>query len=266
MIAEQVRTAGQLEARLRRHYIKPGDMPGGVFLPEVGLNGVVARRCDAIYVGFTSSSGRALIGHELKVSRADWRHELDQPDKADLWADQCHAWYVVAPSTDVVPVEELPDGWGLMIPSARTVTRMDIKVKARFHGDRTPSWLIMRSIMARLDTLQRAERLEVRREEEAKARAAFEERGRQRQMSADPELAAAKSKLDQIEALTGLKLDVRGLRDLTTYANPQQFAEALAIVKARDDLTRRYQGLDTQARDLRTAADRLDELHKLVTA
>ena len=35
---EQVRAADLL-ARLRRHYIKPGAIPGGIFLTEVGLNG-----------------------------------------------------------------------------------------------------------------------------------------------------------------------------------------------------------------------------------
>lgn len=77
-----MRTDGLLE-RLERHYIKPGEpLAGGVFLPEVGINGGGSSRCDAIYVGFTSTSGRMLVGHELKVSRADWRRELDQPGKA----------------------------------------------------------------------------------------------------------------------------------------------------------------------------------------
>lgn len=265
MTTEQVRTAGQLLDRLRRHYIKPGDMPGGIFLPEVGLNGVTAqRRCDAVYVGFTSSSGRSLIGHELKVSRSDWRHELDQPDKADLWADQCHAWYVVAPSIDVVPVEELPDGWGLMVPSVRTVTRMDIKVKARFHADRQPSWLVVRSIMARLDTLQTNERLRVRSEEEQMARAKVEEQQRTRQLARDPQAARAVDIVAELERLTGLSFSARGTLD--NYAPPAQFAAALKIVKQRDDLTAQWRGLDHHAKELRSVADRLAELHKLVAS
>lgn len=76
----------ELLARLQRHYIKPGEQfPGGIFLPEVGWNGRSGGRVDALYVGFTSTSGRRLVGHELKVSRSDWRHELDQPGKADGW-------------------------------------------------------------------------------------------------------------------------------------------------------------------------------------
>ncbi|WP_146008984.1 hypothetical protein [Zhihengliuella halotolerans] len=151
-----MKTSELLKA-LRAHYIEPGaDTPGGTFVGEVGVNGKfgASSRCDALYAGFTSASGRILIGHELKVSRADWRHELDQLDKADWWADNCHAWYVVAPSTDIVPPEELPAGWGLMVPNSRAKRRMTIVVKAQIHADRTPSWDATRSMMARLDTLR----------------------------------------------------------------------------------------------------------------
>lgn len=157
----------ELMERLERHYIKPSDpLPGGVFLPEVGLNGLVGSRADALYVGFTSTSGRLLVGHEVKVSRADWLRELDQPDKATTWADQCHAWYVVAPSTDIVAPGELPDGWGLMVPTTRTRTRLHVEVRALVHRDRHPSWLAARSILARADTLRAA----AIRQEEARAR------------------------------------------------------------------------------------------------
>lgn len=144
-------------ARLRRHYLPPQPMPGGVFVTEVGENGAwgAGRRCDALYVGFTSSSGRLLIGHEIKATRADWLHELAQPDKADTWADQCHEWWLVT-VPGVVADGELPDGWGLMTPG-RSRTRMTVVHRARRHPDRTPSWGAVRSIMARLDTLQRQE-------------------------------------------------------------------------------------------------------------
>lgn len=85
----------ELLDRLQRHYIKPGEpLPGGVFLPEVGWNGGTGGRgtfgtggtCDAIYIGFTTTSGRVLVGHELKVSRADWVKELNSPGNAFIWA------------------------------------------------------------------------------------------------------------------------------------------------------------------------------------
>ncbi|ATN88681.1 hypothetical protein SEA_DEMSCULPINBOYZ_86 [Mycobacterium phage Demsculpinboyz] len=147
-------TTKELLALLQRHYIKPGaPLPGGIFLPEVGWNGASGGGCDAIYVGFTSSSGRILIGHELKVSRSDWLNELNKPGKADAWADQCHQWWLVVSDPSIVHEGELPEGWGLMSPG-KSKTRMAVHVKANTKTDHTPSWTAVRSIMARQDTLR----------------------------------------------------------------------------------------------------------------
>jgi hypothetical protein len=144
-------TAKELLARLQRHYIKPGElMAGGIFMPEVTLG---VRRADALYIGFFQSRGRHLVGHEIKVSRADWLHELDQPAKAEAWEPNCHAWYVVAPSTSIVRPEELPEGWGLMV-TGRSKTRMEIVVKAAVHPDRVPSWEATHALVQRADSLR----------------------------------------------------------------------------------------------------------------
>lgn len=143
---------------LEAHYVPAGKNPDfGVFVPEVSINGTwgVGRRCDAVYAGFTSASGRILVGHELKVSRSDWLHELRELDKADYWSDACHAFYVVAPN-GVVDPEELPHGWGLMNPPERAnAKRFKIVVKAHVKQDFNPPWDAVRSIMARAETLKR---------------------------------------------------------------------------------------------------------------
>lgn len=148
-------TAKELLARLQRHYIKPGEaLPGGVFLPEVTHGGYNGRRADALYVGFTSSRGHHLIGHELKVARSDWLHELDQIDKAETWASQCHAWYLVVPDTTIARPEELPHGWGMLTVDPRTKTRLTVTVRADVHKDRQPDWTTTHSILKRIDTLR----------------------------------------------------------------------------------------------------------------
>lgn len=43
-----------------------------------------------------------LIGHEVKVSRADWLHELKQPEKAEAWKRFCHEWYLVVSDAAIV--------------------------------------------------------------------------------------------------------------------------------------------------------------------
>lgn len=155
-------TATALLGRLRRHYIEPSRrLPGGIFVPEVGMNGGygAGRRCDAVYVGFTTTSGRQLIGHEIKVSRSDWVAELGRKTgKADAWADQCHQWWLVVSDPAIVREGELPDGWGLMSPG-RSVTRMTIHQPAAAKPGHEPSWDTVRSVFARYDTL-RAEALD----------------------------------------------------------------------------------------------------------
>ena len=62
---------------------------------------------------------RSIHGHEIKVSRADWLAELRDPSKADAWIRHCHYWWLVAPA-DVVR-DDLPYGWGLMVPHGKSL-------------------------------------------------------------------------------------------------------------------------------------------------
>ncbi len=64
------------------------------------------------------SRGLELIGFEVKVSRADWLRELKNAEKAEDFFALCDRWYVVAP-TEAVKLEELPAGWGWMVPGPK---------------------------------------------------------------------------------------------------------------------------------------------------
>lgn len=232
----------ELLQRLQRHYIKPGDeYAGGVFLPEVGWNGRGAgSRCDALYVGFTSTSGRRLVGHELKVSRSDWRHELDQPGKSDGWADQCHAWYVVAPSEEIVPREEVPPGWGLMVPG-RSKTRMQVLLRPEIHK-REPSWDAARSMLARLDTLTRQQvagmTQEVRRREQEVAHR--EELAQGRSVAGlDQPMRDRLAVLERLEQALGVDLTLWGGLGDEPRPTPEQFAAAMRLVQAAKKMSPR---------------------------
>lgn len=245
-------TTRELMERLERHYIKPGqDLPGGIFVPECGRNGGgTGSRCDALYVGFTSTSGRLLIGHEVKVSRADWRKELDTAGKADQWADDCHAWYIVAPSTEIVVPEELPADWGLMIPSTRTKTRMQVVVKATVHKARVPAWATVRSIMARQDTLRAGAIARIRSDALDKARAQLAEQNRQTAHGRlTPEQADRLRALDRLEELIGMTLSSWSNRD--GQLTPERLAAGIAIASKAHEIapkTERYAG--THMRDV----------------
>lgn len=270
-------TTRELTDRLQRHYIKPSDpLPGGVFIPECGWNGSTGRRCDALYVGFTSTSGQILVGHEVKVSRADWRHELDQIHKAEAWESQCHEWWVVAPSTEIVPAAELPPGWGLMVPGKSKV-RMDKVVRAHTHRDRVPSWAAVRSIMARQDTLRAQAIADFQREIQEKVRAGIDaeltrrvqarrERGH---VGIDDLSDTDRKRLDAaaaIEEKHGINLRSWALHGDDAAVTPDQFALAVKLSKQidrfpqayaaagflryLDDLARAAKGLDAMVNDL----------------
>lgn len=88
-----------------------------------GLNNRVA---DFVAIDKYSAS-QALIGHEVKVSRADWLTELRDPTKADPVKRFCTYWYLVVPDASIVHDGELPEGWGLMVKAGE---RLRIKVRA----------------------------------------------------------------------------------------------------------------------------------------
>ena len=251
-----------LLALLQRHYIKPGQLlPGGVFLPEVGQNGGwgSGSRCDAIYAGFTTTSGRILIGHELKTSRSDWLNELNKPGKADAWADECHEWWLVVNDPAIVHDGELPAGWGLMVPGRRTKTRMDIHVKAarKDPAVHRPSWDAVRSVLARQDTL-RAQAIEsARQTAQREARADADQRVEQRvewalQERGTPDAADLADKLKRIEDALGGQIDwgaenrgfIRSGTDWIGLAELKLIADAVraagSIDRALRDLANRY--------------------------
>lgn len=206
-------TAGELLGRLRRHYIEPSRrLPGGIFVPEVGMNGGygAGRRCDAIYVGFTTTSGRQLIGHEIKVSRSDWVAELGRKNgKADAWADQCHQWWLVVSDPDIVRPGELPDNWGLMSPG-RSVTRMAIHQPAAAKTDHHPDWDAVRSVFARYDTLRAeavdAEKQAVRVIEQQKAREEADARVARR-IAELPDVSELERQLQLVHEALGAPID-----------------------------------------------------------
>lgn len=277
-------TAQDMLDRLERHYLKAGaPLPGGMLIPEVTHGRQGGRRCDALFVGFTSASGRILVGHEIKVSRSDWLHELDQPGKADAWADECHAWYVVAPDETIVRPEEVPHGWGLLVATGAR-TRLTVKVKAQVHADRQPSWTAMRSLLSRVDTL-RADAVHRGVQAETDRIAARYERDYipRRQAGADwsdeqrQKLKDAEALLQEIRVALGVRI-LAEVAPWNTHAITPQHLERLAPL-LREGITERAiaieleqtrKRLDILTRELRAALDlatsRLDQAPAAVGA
>lgn len=267
-------TSRQLVDALRNHYIKPnlspGELAGGTFLTEVSYGSDTrARRIDALYAGYTTASGKMLVGHEVKVSRADWQRELDKAGKADAWADQCHQWWIVAPPNMIRPAE-LPEEWGLLEPGTRG-RRMRVAKPAFSHRDRAPSWTAVRSIMARQDSLAAAAitegRYEVQQEAFRKAeRQVLEQVDRSRPMTSEQRQRL--KLLDQLEQHLGLTLDDWAQRDRTsgelTSVDPRRFKVAADLADTLDRIPELY-GAGAAADRLEQAASQLRQLAGLVS-
>lgn len=73
-----------------------------------------ARTADFMAVDMFPSTGNAIHGHEVKVSRSDWLSELKKPEKAEVFLDLVDYWWLVVSDAKIVKDGELPHGWGLM--------------------------------------------------------------------------------------------------------------------------------------------------------
>lgn len=105
-------TEAMLTELLRRRY----SGSAWAFLPKVrnctGFSKSL-RTADALAMSLWPSRGLHIYGFEVKVIRADWFRELNNPAKAEDIFSFCDFWYVVAPP-GVVEAEELPKTWCLL--------------------------------------------------------------------------------------------------------------------------------------------------------
>ena len=109
---------------LRRHYLPEGRPAGGLFAPEIqSPDG--RRRADLIWVPTSMAGRRAdnIVGHEIKVSRSDVITELNDPTKADSWAQFCTRWWLVVTDPALIEGLPIPEMWGVMAPPSGRRTR-----------------------------------------------------------------------------------------------------------------------------------------------
>jgi len=73
------------------------------------------RSFDAWAMNLWPSSGHRCIGYEIKVSRADFQHELKDPRKRGALEPVAHEGYFLT-SPGLLKPDEVPEGWGLIEP------------------------------------------------------------------------------------------------------------------------------------------------------
>ncbi|GAB4071732.1 hypothetical protein KHC28_00315 [Ancylobacter sonchi] len=104
-------TAADVRHALLNLYSGPG---WRLFFEVSNDTGTKANRwIDAVACGIWPSNGFEVIGIEIKVSRADWKREREEPEKAQALMRFCNRWYLACPDGLVKP-DELPVSWGLL--------------------------------------------------------------------------------------------------------------------------------------------------------
>lgn len=120
--------SGQIRQLLREKFAPPAYALFEEVKNQTGYSKRSERYADALALSLWPSRGIGMTGFEIKVSRADWKKELDDPAKAAEFSKYCTGWYVVAPE-GIVERLELPATWGLVeVPEKgrkRLVTRVE---------------------------------------------------------------------------------------------------------------------------------------------
>jgi hypothetical protein len=119
-----------LRRRYGRVYTGNGGNPKYVHAAQVRDRLFDGRSCDFLAMDCSDMRGNELHGHEVKVTRSDWRRELAQPWKCEAFLPYVDYWWLVVSERAIVADGELPDNWGLMAP-ARNGRGLQVHVPAR---------------------------------------------------------------------------------------------------------------------------------------
>jgi hypothetical protein len=73
------------------------------------------RRIDVVAVGLLRRTDHLIHGFEIKVTRADLRQELREPEKARTGALYCDRWWLALADIALLrDTDKLPDDWGVI--------------------------------------------------------------------------------------------------------------------------------------------------------
>lgn len=258
-------TTAELDTMLHAHFIRPEDRlnqagAGAVYLTEVTAPNST-RRADAVHIGLWQSRGAGRIDVcELKVSRADFRRELDKPQKAEAWWPYSTTFSIVSPGVDITPPEELPPGWGLMVPSPRGGRRFKTVVKPAEREPKLTIGLLMTLLKNTETTRTNALRVQAQQLSEQHYRQVQEVR-RERGMVA-PKDVKRLDLLERLEKAMDMELGEYAWRD---QLEPEGAAEGLAaFMRGHAARMRAREVTEQEARSLeRLAATAAEEAKKL---
>lgn len=99
---------------------------GTMFLTEVAnsTGGNARRFADAVTIGLWPSKGYCVEGYEIKISKSDLEHELQDITKWEAVGQFCDKWWLVVSDKSFVDLQRLPPAWGVMYPTKSGTLRV----------------------------------------------------------------------------------------------------------------------------------------------
>lgn len=218
-----------------------------------GVGWQARRWSDAIAMSLWPSRGLNLFGFEVKVSRGDWKKELESPEKADAIAAYCDFWYIAAPR-GLIEVAELPPTWGLVEvdeASKGRIAKTALKLDAKPLDRQFIAALLRRQSDELAKLLQEAKR--TGREEGA--------------ANGSPEIARRlESSEEQHKALLDSVTEFEkasGLRIAFGWQH-EKLGKAVKLLLDADYRCDAVEQLRAEAKAMRTTADRVEEQAKAI--
>jgi hypothetical protein len=110
----ELTSAVAVMAALRKRF----DGPAYALFENVsnGTGSRATRWADAIAMSVWPSRGLDIHGIEIKVDRNDVLRELKNPHKAETVAKHCDFFWLAVGNAKIVGLDEVPQGWGLLVP------------------------------------------------------------------------------------------------------------------------------------------------------
>lgn len=112
------------------------------------------RHADAIAICAYPSRGFKAIGFEVKVSKSDLKHELDNPRKCEEMYQYVNEWYLVVPK-GLADNADIPKPWGIIEYNDGKLRQ---KRKAQYHEAKLTTGFMLAFIRGRqrVDSMNRA--------------------------------------------------------------------------------------------------------------
>lgn len=242
-------TAPLVRAALKERFRAP---EWAIFFEVLDATGAAHRRsADAVAMSLWPSRGLELWGMEIKVYRADWLKERQDPTKAETIAKYCDRWFLVTGPGVVQDSSEVPPAWGWMVFDGKALTTVR-------EAQKTEAATLDRRFLAAL--LRRADVTDtgIMEAEIARRMEKFEESfGQRLQDAVERRTRDATGVLKDVEAFereSGLKLSsMRGF-----FSDAAELGRAVAVIR-KSGLTSTWSNLYSLAEGLRAKAEDIEK-------